>query len=73
MEVSKLSIIYFPRFGDLNKFKVSLLQEETTEIEIIDFVGLRNLTKGLHLCCHKHQCRNLNTYVNTYYHESIFL
>ena len=73
MKVSKLSIICFPSFGDLNKFKVSLLHEEATEIEIINFVGLRNLTKGLRLCCHKYQSRNLNTYVNTYYHESIFL
>ena len=66
-------MIYNPSFGDLNKFKVSLLYEEATEIESIDFVGLHNSTKGLHLCCHKYQCRNLNTYLNTYYHESIFL
>ena len=28
-------MIYYPRFDDLNKFKVSLLQEEATEIEIL--------------------------------------
>ena len=32
-------MIYYPRFTDLNKFKVSLLQEEATKIESIDFVG----------------------------------
>ena len=73
MEVSKSSMIYFPNFGDLNKFKVSLLHEEATEIESIDFVGLCISTKGLHLCYHKHQCRNLHTYLNTHYDESIFL
>ena len=73
MEVSKSSMNYFPNFGDINKFKVSLLHEEATEIESIDFVGLHNSTKGLHLCCHKHQCSNLNTYLNTHDHESIFL
>ena len=66
-------MIYFPSFGDLNKFKVSLLYEEATEIESIDFVGLCNSTKGLYLCCHKYQSRNLSTYLNTYHHESIFL
>ena len=66
-------MIYYPSFGDLNKFKVSLLYKEVTEIERIDFVGLCNSTKGLHLCCHKYQSRNLSTYLNTYYHESIFL
>ena len=66
-------MIYYPSFGDLNKFKVSLLYEEATEIESIDFVGLFNSTKELHLCCHKYHSRNLNTYLNTYYHESIFL
>ena len=49
MEASKSSMIYFPSFGDLNKFKVSLLHEEATEIEGIDFVELCNSTKGLHL------------------------
>ena len=44
MEVPKSSMIYFPSFGDLNKFKVSLLHEEVTEIESIDFVGLCSLT-----------------------------
>ena len=66
-------MIYYPSFGDLNKFKVSLLPEEATEIERIDFVELRNTTKGLHLCCRKNQFRNLNAYLNSYYHESIFL
>ena len=66
-------MIYYPSFGDLNKFKVSLLHEEATEIESIDFVGLHSSTKGLHLCCRKHQSRNLNAYLNTYYNESIFL
>ena len=28
-------MIYYPRFVDLNKFKVSLLQEEATEIEVL--------------------------------------
>ena len=51
---------YHQSLADLNKLKVSLLHEEATEIESIDFVGLQNLTKGLYLCCHKHQCRNLN-------------
>ena len=45
MEVSKLSMIYFSSFGDLNRFKVSLLHEEATETESIDFVGLCNSTK----------------------------
>ena len=54
--------IYYPCFANLNKLKVSLLHEEVTEIESIDFVGLRNSTKGLHPCRHRHQCRNLNTY-----------
>ena len=54
--------IYYPCFANLNKFKLSLLHEEVTEIERIDFVGLRNSTKGLHPCRHKHQCRNLNAY-----------
>ena len=54
MEVSKSSMNYFPNFGDINKCKVSLLHEEATEIESIDFVVLCNSTKGLHLCCHKH-------------------
>ena len=31
--------MYYPSFVDLNKFNVSLLQEEATEIESIDFVG----------------------------------
>ena len=66
-------MIYYPSFDDLNKFKVSLLHEAATEVESIDFVGLHNSTKGLHLCCHKHQCRNLSTYLNTYHHESTFL
>ena len=65
-------MIYYPSFGDLNKFKLNLLHEETTERESIDFVGLHHSTKGLHLCCHKHQFRILNTYLNTYYYESIF-
>ena len=55
-----METIYYLSFAGLNKFKVSLLHEEATEIESIDFVGLWNSTKGLHLCCHKHQCRNLN-------------
>ena len=42
-------MIYYPSFADLNKFKVSLLHEEVTEIESIDCVELQNLTKGLHL------------------------
>ena len=48
MEVSKLSMIYFSSFGDLNRFKVSLLHEEATEIESIDFVGLCNSTKDVY-------------------------
>ena len=44
----------------------SLLHEEVTEIETIDFVGLR-------IFYHKHQCRNFNAYPKTYYHESISL
>ena len=62
---------YYPCYADLNK--VSLLHEELTEIESIDFVGLRNSTKGLHLSCHKHHCRDLNAYPNIYHRESIFL
>ena len=31
-----MKTIYYPRFADLN---ISLLQEEATEIESIDFVG----------------------------------
>ena len=46
MEVSKSSTIYYSSFTDLNKFKVSLLHEEATEIESTDFVGLRNSPKG---------------------------
>ena len=57
-------MISYPCFGDLNKFKVSLLYEEATEIESIDFAELRSSTKGFHRCCHKYQCRNLNTYLN---------
>ena len=51
-----METIYYLSFADLNKFKVSLLHEEATEIESIDFVGLWNSTKGLH----QHQCRNLS-------------
>ena len=35
--------MYYPRFPDLNKFKAGLLQEEATEIEIIDFVDAMQL------------------------------
>ena len=72
MDISKSPMIYYPSFGDLNKFKVSLLYEEATEIESIDFVGLCNSTKGLHLCCHKYQSRNLSTYLNTTRKASFF-
>ena len=34
---------------------------------------LRGLTIGRYLCFHKYRCRNLNTYLNIYSHESIFL
>ena len=34
---------------------------------------LRNLTIGRYLCFHKHWRRNLNTYLNIYSRESIFL
>ena len=51
---------YHQSLAYLNKFKVSLLHEEATEIESIDFIGLWNLTKGLYPCCYKHQYRNLN-------------
>ena len=34
-----LETIHYSSFADLNKFKVSLLQELATEIESIDFVG----------------------------------
>ena len=70
--MSKLPMIHYPSFGDLSKFKVSLLHEEATEIENIDFVGLRSSTKGLYLCCHRHQCRNLNAYLNTTMKASFF-
>ena len=36
-------MIYYPSFSNLNKFKESLLQEETTEIESIDFVDVTQL------------------------------
>ena len=36
-------MIYYPSFSSLNKFKESLLQEETTEIESIDFVDVTQL------------------------------
>ena len=32
-------MIYYPRFADWNKFRISLPQEEATEIESVDFVG----------------------------------
>ena len=31
--------IYYPSFVDLNEFNKSVLQEEATKIESIDFVG----------------------------------
>ena len=34
-----METIYYPRFADIIKFKISLLQEETTEIESIELVG----------------------------------
>ena len=36
---------------------------------------LQNSTKGWHLCCHKHQCRNLSAYrcVEISVHIDIFL
>ena len=36
-------MIYYPSFSNLNKFKESLLQEETTEIKSIDFVDVTQL------------------------------
>ena len=36
-------MIYYPSFPNLNKFKESLLQGETTEIESIDFVDVTQL------------------------------
>ena len=36
-------MIYYPSFADINKFKVSLLQEEATEIESISFVDAMQL------------------------------
>ena len=36
-------MIYYPSFSNLNKFKESLLQEEATEIESIDFVDVTQL------------------------------
>ena len=36
-------MIYYPSFPNLNKVKVNLLQEETTEIENIDFVDVTQL------------------------------
>ena len=38
-QFENLETIYNPRFPNLIKFKVSLLQEKATEIESIDFVG----------------------------------
>ena len=37
--MQNLETIYYPHFADLIKFKVSLLKEEATEIESIDFIG----------------------------------
>ena len=37
------------------------------------FWMLRNLTIGRYLCFQKHRPRNLNTYLNIYSRESIFL
>ena len=37
------------------------------------FMMLRNFTIGRYLCLHKHRCRNLGAYLNTYSCESFFL
>ena len=36
-------MIYYSSFGDLNKFKVSLLYEEATEIESIDCARIASM------------------------------
>ena len=69
-----METVYHQSLAYLNKFKVSLLHEEATEIESIDFIGLWNLTKGLY-----HAVININIEIsmnanqNTDYRESIFL
>ena len=66
-------MIYYQSFVDLNQFKVCLLHEEATEIESIDFVGLHNSTKDYVSANTNINVQNLRAYLNTYYHESIFL
>lgn len=41
--MQNLEMIYYPSFGDINKFKVCLLQEEATKIESISFVDAMQL------------------------------
>ena len=62
---------YYPSFANLNKFKVSLLQEEATEIESFVFVGSTKRWYLRYLSIHR--CRSLNANPNIYSCESIFL
>ena len=55
----------------LNKVKVSLLYEEKSKTE--KFLDATQLTIGRYLHFHKYRRRNLNTNLNIYSRESIFL
>ena len=60
-----LETILYPSFTDLNKLKVSLLHEETSEIEKNHFVGC-------YATWPNDRCSNINVYQNMYSCEISF-
>ena len=60
-------MMYYPSFVDLNKFNVSLLQEEATEIESIDFVGCYTTQLKDDICAVTNTSdRSLSAYLHIY-------